>query len=155
MGDSSAGRNAAYRHVVLAERDVGPEWQGVPAGVRLVRDVVFKRASRRELVRVRQRVASRLRELADSILYMNRGEPYRLVTEDGGYRLDLRLPERAAADIEARQVGDEVVLQLGGQRRNYSLPRFLAYYTLTGTRFDDGWFRMRFEPSAGAPQEES
>ncbi|MEJ2503340.1 MAG: ArsA family ATPase, partial [Gemmatimonadota bacterium] len=83
-----------------------------------------------------------------------RGEPYRLVSENGGYRLDLRLPERAAADITARQAGDEVVLQLGNQRRNYSLPRFLAYYTLSGTRFDDGWFRMRFEPSPGAPQEE-
>lgn len=88
------------------------------------------------------------------ILY--RGEPYRLVSENGGYRLDLRLPERAAADAVARQAGDEVVIQLGNQRRNYSLPRFLAYYTLTGTRFDDGWFRMRFEPApAGAPQEAS
>jgi arsenite/tail-anchored protein-transporting ATPase len=82
-----------------------------------------------------------------------RGEPYRLVGEDGGYRLDLRLPDSAAAEVTARQAGDEVVLQLGNQRRNYSLPRFLAYYTLTDTRFDDGWFRMRFDPAAGAMED--
>ncbi len=82
-----------------------------------------------------------------------RGEPYRLVSEDGGYRLDLRLPESAAGQVTARHAGDEVVLQLGNQRRNYSLPRFLAYYTLTGTRFEQGWFRIRFEPVAGRAKE--
>jgi arsenite-transporting ATPase len=101
-----------------------------------------------------RRMGADLYEDRDPAWVFYRGEPYRLTSENGGYRLDLRLPERAAADITARQAGDEVVLQLGNQRRNYSLPRFLAYYTLSDTRFDDGWFRMRFEPAAGAPQEQ-
>ncbi len=94
-----------------------------------------------------------LRELAaelygdrDPTFVLYRGEPYRLEEEEGGYRLELRLPADFDGLISARQVGDEVVLQLDGQRRSYSLPRFLAYYRLTESRLDDGRFRMRFRP---------
>jgi arsenite/tail-anchored protein-transporting ATPase len=95
-----------------------------------------------------------LRELAEQLygerdptFVMYRGEAYRLEAEAGGYRLDLRLPTDFAGGIEARQVGDEVVLQLHNQRRSYSLPRLLAYYRLTETQYDDGYFRMRFRPA--------
>ena len=76
-----------------------------------------------------------------------RGEAYRLVSENGGYRLELRLPADLGQSVSARHAGDEVVIQIANQRRNYSLPRFLSYYRLTGSRFHDGWFRMRFEPA--------
>jgi arsenite-transporting ATPase len=84
-----------------------------------------------------------------------RGEPYRLVPEDGGYRLELRLPDEAGRDVVARQVGDEVVLQLANQRRSYSLPRFLGYYRLDNQHFEGGWFRMRFRPADDPAREAS
>lgn len=87
----------------------------------------------------------------DPTFVLYRGEAYRLQPEDGGYRLELRLPQDFAGDIEARQVGDELVLQLDGQRRTYSLPHLLAYYRLRDSRFEDGFFRMRFRPAR--PQE--
>jgi arsenite/tail-anchored protein-transporting ATPase len=39
------------------------------------------------------------------------------------------------------------VIQLANQRRNYMLPKFLAYYRVTDTRAEDGWFRVRFAPA--------
>jgi arsenite/tail-anchored protein-transporting ATPase len=83
----------------------------------------------------------------DPTFVFYRGDAYRLDEEKGGYRLELRLPADFAGSIEARQVGDEVILQLDGQRRTYSLPRMLAYYRMTESRLDDGCFRMRFRPA--------
>ena len=76
-----------------------------------------------------------------------RGEPYRLTADGSAYRLDVHLPFTQGDGATARQFGDEVVIQLGNQRRNYALPKFLAYYTLADTRLEDGWFRLRFEPA--------
>ena len=84
-----------------------------------------------------------------------RGEPYRLTADGDGYRLELRLPESAAGRVRPLHTGDGVVLELEGQRRHYSLPRFLSYYTLTGTRFERGWYRIRFDPPGGVPTEEA
>jgi arsenite/tail-anchored protein-transporting ATPase len=83
----------------------------------------------------------------DPTTIMYRGEAYRLVPEDEGYRLDLRLPAGFTGAISAQQVGDDVVLQMGNQRRHYSLPRFLSYYLLAESRLDDGHFRMQFRPA--------
>lgn len=83
----------------------------------------------------------------DPTFVLYRGEAYQLVEEAGGYRLSLRLPFDFAGAIEARQVGDEVILQLDNQRRTYSLPRLLAYYRLTESGFEDGSFLMRFRPA--------
>jgi arsenite/tail-anchored protein-transporting ATPase len=101
-----------------------------------------------------------LRELAaelyggrDPTIVLYRGEAYRLEEEEGGYRLELRLPAAFAGHVGARQVGDEVILQLDSQRRSYSLPRFLAYYHLTESRLDDGRFRMWFRPTAPLEEE--
>ena len=72
--------------------------------------------------------------------------PYRLSADGTAYCLDVHLPF-VEGEASARQFGDEVVIQLNNQRRNYALPKFLAYYTLAESRQDDGWFRLRFEPT--------
>lgn len=59
-----------------------------------------------------------------------------------------RLPIVDGAEAAAQQFGDPLVIQLGNQRRNYSLPKFLAYYDLAETRYADGWLRVRFVPAA-------
>jgi len=42
-------------------------------------------------------------------------------------------------------------VQVANQRRNYVLPNFLSYYTLTGASLTDGWLRVRFEDVASEP----
>ncbi len=94
-----------------------------------------------------RRVGAQLYADRDPTLVFYRGEPYRLTADGGAYRLDVHLPFTEGEGATARQFGDEVVIQLSNQRRNYALPKFLAYYTLAESRFDDGWLRLRFEPA--------
>ena len=69
--------------------------------------------------------------------------------EGGAYVLRLRLPLVEASEVDARQFGDQLVIQVANQRRNYLLPRFLAYYRLASAALADGWLRVRFAPAPG------
>jgi len=64
--------------------------------------------------------------------------------EDDSYVIDVRLPFADEEDVDARQFGDQLVIQVANQRRNYILPKFLSYYTLSDTVLDDGWLHAHF-----------
>jgi arsenite-transporting ATPase len=75
-------------------------------------------------------------------------EPTYRVRESGtgtGYVVDVRLPFAEDADVTTRHFGDQLVVQVGNQRRNHVLPKFLSYYTLTGSHVADGWLHASFE----------
>jgi len=71
---------------------------------------------------------------------------YQVRSDDGAYIIDIRLPFTDETDVEAHQFGDELVVQVSNQRRNYALPNFISYYDLTDVELKDGWLRARFEP---------
>ncbi len=75
---------------------------------------------------------------------------YRVRSDDDAYVIDIRLPFTDEEDIDARQFGDQLVVQVANQRRNYALPNFLSYYTLTDSALADGWLHARFEPDGAA-----
>jgi arsenite/tail-anchored protein-transporting ATPase len=83
----------------------------------------------------------------DPAALLYHGQTYRLNSEKDRYVLDLRVPFLDGQEISAQQRGDELVIQLANQRRNYMLPKFLAYYRVEDTRVEDGWFRVRFAPA--------
>lgn len=85
---------------------------------------------------------------SDPAALMYNGQTYRVTQEGGEYLLELRLPFAHEGEVSARHAGDQLVIQLANQRRNYLLPRFLAYYTLGETGVKNGWLRVRFEKSA-------
>ncbi len=103
--------------------------------------------------------AERLSRVADAmypdddptaVLY---DEPTFKVEEDGdNYVLHLRLPFIEDEEVSVRQAGDQLVVQVANQRRNYLLPNFLSYYTLTEHALRDGWLRVRFALDGGAAQ---
>jgi arsenite/tail-anchored protein-transporting ATPase len=72
------------------------------------------------------------------------GQTYRVQAEGDDYVLELRLPFDDVGEVHTHHAGDQLVLQINNQRRNYLLPKFLAYYTLVGTRTENGWLRIRF-----------
>jgi len=84
----------------------------------------------------------------DPTALMYSGQTYRVSQEGDEYLLELRLPFAHAGDVQARHAGDQLVLQVANQRRNYLLPRFLAYYTLGETGVKNGWLRVRFAQAA-------
>jgi len=65
--------------------------------------------------------------------------------EDDAYLIDVRLPFADEADVDVRHFGDQLVVQVANQRRNYILPNFLSYYALQGSSLRDGWLHVRFE----------
>jgi arsenite-transporting ATPase len=71
---------------------------------------------------------------------------YRVRSDNGTYTIDIRLPFTDAEDVTAQQFGDELVVQVKNQRRNYALPNFISYYTLTHSELADGWLHAHFEP---------
>ncbi|HLA64713.1 MAG TPA: hypothetical protein VK610_09820, partial [Rhodothermales bacterium] len=73
---------------------------------------------------------------------------FRVENEGGAYVVSLSLPHAEAADVQAEQFGDELVVRVANQRRNVALPAFLAYYRLAGTTLEDGWLRARFTQDA-------
>jgi arsenite-transporting ATPase len=79
---------------------------------------------------------------------MYSGQTYRVTQEGAEYLLELRLPFAHDGEVTARHTGDQLVIQLANQRRNYLLPRFLAYYTLGETGVKNGWLRVRFAQAA-------
>jgi len=68
--------------------------------------------------------------------------------EGDAYLLELRLPFAHEGEVEARHAGDQLVIQLANQRRNYLLPKFLAYYKLGEARIRNGWLRVTFAQAA-------
>ena len=55
-------------------------------------------------------------------------------------------------DVALYQAGDELVVQVGNQKRNLILPRALVGLQPYGARFQDGALRIRFAPLEPAPQ---
>ncbi|PSQ91033.1 MAG: arsenic-transporting ATPase, partial [Bacteroidetes bacterium QS_4_64_154] len=76
-------------------------------------------------------------------------EPTLQVREDGdAYVLELRLAFAEEEELDVRQLGDQLVVQVANQRSNYVLPNFLNYYQLTDAALQDGWLHVRFTPDA-------
>jgi arsenite-transporting ATPase len=67
---------------------------------------------------------------------------------DDEYRVAIRLPFADEQEVDTRQFGDQLVVQVGNQRRNYVLPNFLGYYTLAESYLADGWLHVYFEKDA-------
>ena len=84
----------------------------------------------------------------DPARVMYSGQTYRVSAEGDEYVLEVKLPFTQEGEVSARHAGDQLVIQLANQRRNYLLPRFLAYYTLGDARVRNGWLRATF---AAAP----
>ena len=69
---------------------------------------------------------------------------YRFEQDGEAYVLSIRLPMATQAQMDVRQFGDQLVIQLANQRRNVPLPNFLGYYRCASWALEDGWLRIRF-----------
>lgn len=79
-------------------------------------------------------------------------EPTFTVQEDGdAYVLSLRLAFATEDNVDVRQLGDQLVVQVANQRSNVILPNFLNYYQMTSATLEKEWLRVRFRPDAESP----
>ena len=73
---------------------------------------------------------------------------FRVEPDGDAYVVALRVPHAEEGTVEAQHFGDELVVQIANQRRNVTLPAFLAYYRFAGAAVADGWLTARFEAEA-------
>jgi arsenite-transporting ATPase len=83
----------------------------------------------------------------DPAEFLYRGRPYSVIREGTGYVLSVELPFTSKEEISLSRKSDELVLQVGGWRRNLVLPRLLLDAPTQGAKMEDRILRVRF----GAP----
>ena len=94
-----------------------------------------------------QRLGEELYAGLDPAGVFHREQAYRLDAEGDAYILSLHLPFLGDEEAHAEQFSDSLVVSVGNQRRNYSLPNFMAYYRLAEAAHAEDWLRVRFVPT--------
>jgi len=79
-----------------------------------------------------------------AVLYQ--GQIHQIRQEDGQYVLTLALPFATKEEIGLSQVGDELVVQVGGFKRNIILPRALIGMESRGAKLEGEELSIRFAP---------
>jgi len=74
------------------------------------------------------------------------GRTFSVDREEDRYVVSLRIPMAAPESMTVSCHADRLVLQVGGQRRHFLLPRFLAYYRFSGWELEQDWMRATFMP---------
>jgi arsenite/tail-anchored protein-transporting ATPase len=94
---------------------------------------------------------ARLRELGEALFadsdpseFLYRGRPYSVARDGLGYVLSLELPFTSKGEISLSRKADELVLQVGGWRRNLVLPRLLLDAPTQGAKMEDRVLKVRF-----------
>jgi len=84
-----------------------------------------------------------LKELADQMYngrnpleYFYQGKPYSIIKKDGQYQIQIKLPFIVKDNIEINKVSDELILRLGGFRKNILLPRKVAASKSVKARYE-------------------
>ena len=81
----------------------------------------------------------------DPLEYIYRGGPYNLVKENGEYQLIIKLPFITREDIELDRVSDQLIIRIGGFKRNILLPRQVASTSSVKARYEGQYLRIYFQ----------
>lgn len=80
----------------------------------------------------------------DPLRVYYRGRSYSFEKWNGGYQLLVPLPFTNSSDVDLKRVGDQLVIQVGNQRRNLILPRALVGLQTLGARLEGNTLKIRF-----------
>lgn len=73
------------------------------------------------------------------------GHAHEIEREDGYYVLTFDLPFASKEDISLTRNGDELVVRVGGYKRNIMLPKTLTRLPVKDAKFDSDRLRIRFD----------
>jgi arsenite-transporting ATPase len=76
-----------------------------------------------------------------------------LVLDDAGAELRLKVPFVRKAEIELKKIGLELVIRIGGQKRNIMLPSAMAPYRPLEAKLEDEVLTVRFTREPGEPSD--
>lgn len=72
------------------------------------------------------------------------GKSYSFEKTENGYRLIMPLPFVTKSEVSLQQIGDELVIQVGSQKRNLILPRALVGMQTRGAKLEEEVLRVEF-----------
>ncbi|WP_299452528.1 ArsA family ATPase [uncultured Microscilla sp.] len=77
--------------------------------------------------------------------------PFQIIENGSRYLLKIHLPfvEEDSEDLSVTSVGQELIIQLGNQRRNFFVPNFLSFYTMEKHTINDGWLVVFYKKKVG------
>jgi arsenite/tail-anchored protein-transporting ATPase len=85
----------------------------------------------------------------DPTAFFYRGRPYTVRREGDGFVLELELPFVTKDEVRLSRFGDELVIQVGGWRRNIILPRVLYDLPTRSAGFHGEVLRIEFDAAQG------
>jgi len=91
-----------------------------------------------------ERFAAALYGEDDPTLIRFRGQTQAVRQDDGDYILTLLLPFTSKEDVSLSQIGDELVIHVGGNKRNVILPRVLVGMRTESAKLEDDRLTIRF-----------
>ena len=94
------------------------------------------------------RIADAMYEDGDPTTVLHDEPTFKVREEEDAYVLDLHLPFVEDEEVDVHHRGDQLIVQVANQRRNYILPNFLSYFTLMDHALTDGWLHVRFAPDS-------
>lgn len=80
-----------------------------------------------------------------------KGRTHQIQKADGAFVLTVPLPFATKGDVDLMRSGDELIVQVGRQRRNFVLPRALVTMDVSEARLSDDALRIRFEKKESEP----
>lgn len=83
----------------------------------------------------------------DPTAVYHKGRSYTFEKAADGYQLLVPLPFVTKSDIDLQQVGDELVIQVGSQKRTMILPRALVGMRIHGAKLEDDVLKVQFAPA--------
>ena len=147
---------------VLPEEDVGPAFKKYAAAQEQYLEEIDHSFSPLPIFRVPHlgeevfgaelldKIASGMYGDVDPYPVLHQQKTFRISEDGEGYTLELHLPFLHNETFEVKQFGDQLVIQVQNQRRNFQLPNFLSYYSLGPTSLKDDWLRATFLPPQDA-----
>jgi arsenite-transporting ATPase len=90
-------------------------------------------------------MANKLYRDQDPTAFFHRGKAHDIEKEDSHYILSFDLPYTTRQEITLMRNDDELIIHVGGYRRNIILPRTLANLQVKGAKFENRKLVIRFE----------
>lgn len=84
----------------------------------------------------------------DATAFMHTQRPYEIKKTSGGYEVRMHLPFAQEDNLDLWHKGDELIVQVGNQRRIATLPTAIAGMEAGAADFDGHWLVINFTPSA-------
>ena len=90
-------------------------------------------------------LADRIYGARDPLGFFYEEDPYKLVKEDGEYRLEMKLPFISKQDVELSKVSDELIIRVGSYKKNILIPKQVASSDSVRAKLEEDFLHITFQ----------